>query len=208
MLTVLRLSRRCIKRVPQFGQKIPATGGDEGSAREPVRVGPFIATDAAGTQGKTITCEGHETDQYGRLIARCSTDGFPDTGARLVASGLAWAFVNYSTDYSALEEGPRAKRIGIWQSKTQPPWEYRARRCDTATKLASDGCPIKGNINDKGEKICKKVRYFLAQTAFSTKRVNHWGPRATVYDGISIPDQKLSVAVNTQYFGTTIVLIQ
>jgi hypothetical protein len=31
-------------------QKISAIGGDDGSAREPVRVGPFISTDAAGTR--------------------------------------------------------------------------------------------------------------------------------------------------------------
>ena len=75
----------------------------------------------------------------------------PDIGARLVASGLAWAFLKYSTDYQALE--PRTRHIGIWQSKTQPPWEYRARRWQTAQKLTPQGCPIKGNINAKGERI-------------------------------------------------------
>lgn len=105
------------------------------------------------TQGKTVHCVGNEIDPYGRLIARCSTDGFPDIGASLVSSGLAWAFIKYSTDYVALEKGPRSKQVGIWQSKTQPPWEYRARRWETATQLTPQGCAIKGNINDKGEKI-------------------------------------------------------
>jgi len=35
--------------------------------------------------GKTVTCASNEIDQYGRLIARCSTDEVPDIGARLVA---------------------------------------------------------------------------------------------------------------------------
>ncbi|MGE0237167.1 MAG: thermonuclease family protein [Parvibaculaceae bacterium] len=114
-----------------------------------------VAALQAVTHGKTVTCTGHEMDQYGRLIARCSTDGFPDIGASLVAAGYAWAFIKYSTDYVGLEKAPRAKRIGIWQSKTQPPWEYRARRWETASKLATttQGCPIKGNINAKGERI-------------------------------------------------------
>lgn len=50
------------------------------------------------TDGKTVTCQGSERDQYGRLIARCSTEDEPDIGAKLVASGLAWAFVKYSSD--------------------------------------------------------------------------------------------------------------
>ena len=67
---------------------------------------------------------------------------------------MAWAFVKYSRDYVGLEKEPRAKKIGIWQAKTQPPWEYRTRRWETAQKVSSsDGCPIKGNINAKGERI-------------------------------------------------------
>jgi len=74
-------------------------------------------------------------------------------GARLVATGLAWAFVKYSIDYSGLDIAPRARKVGIWQSKTQPPWEYRARRWETAAQIMPSGCPIKGNIKAKGEKI-------------------------------------------------------
>lgn len=110
---------------------------------------------AAITDGKTVTCQGSERDQYGRLIARCSTEVEPDIGAKLVASGLAWAFVKYSADYIDLEMRPRRQKVGIWQSKTQPPWEYRARRWETAQQVSSssEGCPIKGNISAKGEKI-------------------------------------------------------
>ena len=81
------------------------------------------------------------------------TDAEPDIGAKLVSSGLAWAFVKYSSDYIALEVQPRRQKVGIWQSKTQPPWEYRARRWETATQVSPEKCPIKGNISAKGEKI-------------------------------------------------------
>jgi endonuclease YncB( thermonuclease family) len=46
------------------------------------------------------------------------------------------AFVKYSTDYTQLEKGPRAQKLGIWQSQTQPPWEYRARRWETAQHVS------------------------------------------------------------------------
>jgi endonuclease YncB( thermonuclease family) len=108
---------------------------------------------ASMTQDKVVHCVGNEVDQYGRLIAKCSTDQVPDIGAKLVASGLAWAFTRYSTVYSELEKSPRAKRIGIWQSKTQPPWEYRARRWQAAIQVLPGHCLIKGNINAHGEKI-------------------------------------------------------
>lgn len=69
-------------------------------------------------EGNEVRCAGREFDQYGRLIARCATGEVPDIGAQFVVSGLAWAFVKYSTDHVGLEKAPRAKQIGIWQSKT------------------------------------------------------------------------------------------
>ncbi|QIG50569.1 thermonuclease family protein [Nordella sp. HKS 07] len=127
------------------------------------------------TDGKAVTCVGHKRDQNGRLIARCSTDEVPDVGARLVASGLAWAFVKYSPDYIALEMQPRRGKVGIWQSKTQPPWEYRARRWATTAQISSEGCPIKGNINDKGERIYHAPwSKSYAKTRIDTSKGERW----------------------------------
>lgn len=105
------------------------------------------------TAGETVHCEPRQRDDYGLLIARCFTKKEPDIGAKLVASGLAWAFVKYSADYIDLEMKPRREEIGIWQSKTQAPWEYRARRWETANQIAPEGCPIKGDIDAKGQRI-------------------------------------------------------
>jgi endonuclease YncB( thermonuclease family) len=133
---------------PETGQKCQLPKGTWNCSRTAIRALAAMA------EGKVVSCDPRGRDAYGRLIGVCSTKTEPDIGAKLVASGLAWAFVKYSTDYSQLEEAPRARKLGIWQSKTQPPWEYRARRWETAAQIApTKDCPIKGNISAKGEKI-------------------------------------------------------
>jgi len=99
------------------------------------------------TAGKSVHCEGHERDQYRRLIARCSTDEVPDIGAKLVASGLAWAFLKYSTDYTAV--GPQCRcqellrRFTKWASPSTPQEWMGCRACgeaarDTGSRAAPD----------------------------------------------------------------------
>ena len=57
-------------------------------------------------------------------------------------------------DYAETESGARAQGMGIWSSNFDMPWDYRARRWDEAGSQAPDPkCPIKGNINSKGERI-------------------------------------------------------
>lgn len=102
--------------------------------------------------GHTVTCEPLDSDAYGRIVARCIAGGV-DVGAQLVAEGLAWAFVRYSTDYAELETRARKIGAGIWQADTQPPWEYRENRWERAVAEAPGECPIKGNINRAGERI-------------------------------------------------------
>src|SRR5262245_58013934 len=48
------------------------------------------------------------------------------------------SFGGLGTDQKQL---PRAKKLGIWQSKTQTPWEYRARRWETTAQITSGGSP-------------------------------------------------------------------
>jgi endonuclease YncB( thermonuclease family) len=55
--------------------------------------GAVIAVLGSMVDGKTVQSAGNEVDQYGRLIAHCSTEEIPDIGARLVASGLTWVHV-------------------------------------------------------------------------------------------------------------------
>jgi len=42
----------------------------------------------------------------------------------------------------------------VWQAETETPWDFRAHKWDSAIQSVPDRrCPIKGNINDKGERI-------------------------------------------------------
>jgi len=101
------------------------------------------------TEGQSVTCQCHEMDKYGRLIATCRKDGV-DLNAVLVREGLAWAFTKYSTTYLAIEGEARWARAGVWQVDSDPPWVYREARWKAAETSAPEGCAIKGNVSDNG----------------------------------------------------------
>lgn len=100
-------------------------------------------------EGVEVRCDGSETDGYGRTIATCYI-GDLDLNREMVASGLAWAFVKYSTVYLDEEASAKSSRLGIWQAPSEPAWEYRAARWITDEHNTPDGCPIKGNISKNG----------------------------------------------------------
>ena len=102
--------------------------------------------------GKDVHCETNGKDDYGRWLATCETGGASINGA-MVREGLAWAFRKYSMTYVAIEDEARRARRGVWQAETETPWAYRERRWNSAKQITPNGCPIKGNINAKGERI-------------------------------------------------------
>lgn len=93
------------------------------------------------------TKEGH--DKYDRVLGICSANGL-ELNDMMVRSGLAWAFVKYSTAYAAVEAKAKAAGTGVWQGRADAPWDYRAGRWQTAEQTAPNGCAIKGNVTDKG----------------------------------------------------------
>jgi endonuclease YncB( thermonuclease family) len=95
---------------------------------------------AALVEGRTVECQPLDRDDYGRAIASCAADG-ADLAAALVDAGLAWAFVRYSTDYVEREAVARRRRVGVWQTAAQPPWEYREERWGRASSSAPGSCP-------------------------------------------------------------------
>ena len=111
-----------------------------------------------------VSCEALDRDAYGRIVARCIAGG-RDVAATLVAEGLAWAYVRYSSDYAALEAEARAARRGVWQGPSEAAWDWRRSEgfraasgviepaTPDADAVAPDGCAIKGNVNAKGERI-------------------------------------------------------
>lgn len=121
-------------------------------------------------QGKQITCTGHDTDRYGRLVAACRA-GQIDLAAVMVQSGLAVALPQYSDAYLEAEARAQDHRIGIWGAQFEMPSAYRAahprpnpgprqavgrpadRPASRGQSSASGNCVIKGNRNRKGEWI-------------------------------------------------------
>jgi nuclease-like protein len=96
-----------------------------------------------------VSCQPVTLDRY---VARCFI-GSNDIQAHMVRQGLAWAFVKYSSDYVTEEAEARAAHRNIWQADTQTAWDFRATRWAEYDKTAPEGCPIKGNINSRGERI-------------------------------------------------------
>ena len=99
--------------------------------------------------GHTVTCEDRGQDKYGRTLGVCYADG-RDINADMVRRGFAWAFVRYSSSYVAQEAAAKAEKAGIWAGQSQPAWDYRARRWQTAEPEAPSGCAIKGNVTTNG----------------------------------------------------------
>lgn len=103
-----------------------------------------------------ISCTGTALHDYGRLLAICTAFDGTAVNATLVAEGLAWAFVRYTTLFVEEEALARSLGAGVGQAPTIPPWEYRAQRAAAIIENQPgppDGCPIKGNINREGERI-------------------------------------------------------
>ena len=102
---------------------------------------------------RLVICEGRDRDDSGRLIAVCSVD-LVEINRWLVTEGLAVAFRKHSMSYVDAEAQARDHEAGIWSGKFEMPWDYRKRRWAEVGSLAPDpNCPIKGDINKKGERI-------------------------------------------------------
>ncbi len=101
----------------------------------------------------TTICTGEEFDRYRRLIAICFSGGV-EINAAMVRSGQALAFRQFSSQYVSAEFNAQNARVGMWAGTFENPWTFRASRWKSAaTETPKAGCPIKGNINNKGERI-------------------------------------------------------
>ncbi len=67
------------------------------------------AAEALMSRAEGMTCEGGETDRFGRTVGVCSSGGV-DLNAWLVANGWALAYRQYSDDYVNEEEQARSNR--------------------------------------------------------------------------------------------------
>ena len=88
-----------------------------------------------------------------------------DLGGRLVAEGLAWAYVRYSDAYVADEAGARARHAGLWHGPAEAPWDFRAAAASSpgpalaaaagtvGGRAAGRAACVKGNVAPAGARI-------------------------------------------------------
>ena len=79
--------------------------------------------------GQTARIVQHDQDRYGRTIGDIYHDGTL-INLSLVKAGLAWHYVKYAPDNTALHEAERQAREmnnGLWSSAhgAIPPWDWR-----------------------------------------------------------------------------------
>jgi len=103
--------------------------------------------------GAVVRCQKIDRDRYGRIVARCHSNGH-DIGHAMVASGMALAYRKYSSGYIDAEVAAKAKEVGIWKSKFIEPWLWRrGKRLFDRLSHNKKNCKIKGNISRSGTRI-------------------------------------------------------
>lgn len=148
-------------RVRLFG--IDAPEGDQtctDARGDELRCGSFVTTQVRDAyRGKQAVCKQVDKDRYGRSVARCVV-GNVDVGQSLVASGLAFAFAEYSRNYIAVEKAAIRAGRGIHAYTMVRPSAFRAQKrasqtaaVKTPAQAGQNGCTIKGNISAKGVRI-------------------------------------------------------
>ena len=125
------------------------------------------------TNNANVTCEELAVDPYNRIVARCFADE-RDVAREMVANGLAWAFLKFSDEYEMVQERAKAQQLGIWRGPSQPAWEYRAKRWNTASQTAPEGCPIKGNITANGRIYHAPWSPWYKRTRINTAQGERW----------------------------------
>lgn len=121
-----------------------------------------------------VVCRGDEYDGYNRLIAVCYKADGTDIDQIMVEEGYAWAFRKYSDSYAVVEDLAKSKKFGIWQAKTETPWDYRAAKWSAAQQQAPEGCPIKGNISSNGHIYHAPWSPWYAKTKIDASKGERW----------------------------------
>ena len=118
------------------GQRIRLFGVDAPESRQTCvdaagrdwRCGQRAAMELADMIGSsTVRCEQRDRDRNRRIVAVCHK-GSEDLGRWMVGQGWAVASRSYSTDYIRAEEAAHGASRGIWASRFEMPWDWRADR--------------------------------------------------------------------------------
>jgi endonuclease YncB( thermonuclease family) len=145
-----------------------------GEGRQILRPGDDAATRLASLATGHVTCSGTEYDDYGRLLAHCTTASGVSINEALVREGLAWAFLKYSDEYAKQEQAARKSKTGVWQLACEPPWTFREKRWKVAEQKSPNGCPIKGNISSNGRIYHTPWSRHYARTKVNVAKGERW----------------------------------
>lgn len=159
-------------RVRLFGIDAPEGRQDCRRNGQAWRCGDDAAAKLRGlVAGATLRCMPRDTDEYGRSVSVCK-NGNTDINAEMVRAGFALAYRRYSNDYVDEENEARNAKRGLWAGEFTAPWNYRRESREetprpqqqptpraapgggtTATQPPNSRCGIKGNINQRGDRI-------------------------------------------------------
>jgi len=141
--------------------------------------------------GKVVSVEQTDSDRYGRMVGRISSDG-RDVNRAMVEQGAAWAFRRYLKDHTLIEIEARARRerVGLWSmgdAQTIAPWDWRrgvredgdpASQSTQATRLAAVEVRSPSASNEQfscsGKRFCRQMRscaeahFYLRQCGVSS----------------------------------------
>jgi endonuclease YncB( thermonuclease family) len=113
------------QRIRFFGIDAPESHQTCEAAGQTYRCGQQAALALADRIGQqTVSCEKHDVDRYGRIVAVCRAGG-EDLNAWMVSQGWALAYRHYSTAYVGQEEAAHAAKLGIWRGPFTAPWDWR-----------------------------------------------------------------------------------
>jgi endonuclease YncB( thermonuclease family) len=112
------------------GQRVRLAGLDAPESAQPCRRadGAEWACGAVATKAlraligrSPLTCDYHRADRYGRPLVTCGLPDGRDTGAVLVADGMAVAYGAYGSE----EAEAKRRGLGIWQGRFERPEAWR-----------------------------------------------------------------------------------
>lgn len=107
--------------------------------------------------GRPVRCERRDVDRYGRIVAECFL-GEQSLNRWLVREGWAVAYRQYSRAYVPDEDRARMDGRNIWSGHFDMPAAHRrgarsAAGAPAGTIAPDPACPLKGNINRRGDRI-------------------------------------------------------
>ena len=164
-------------RVRLFGIDTPELGQPCSANGREWDCGAWVAeTVRRAFEGKRATCVQRDIDRYDRIVAQCEIDG-QDVGQLIVASGLAWAYRQYSDIYDLDEKAAAVQERGLWGVNIERPSDYRAaQRALTSTQDGAplQNCAIKGNISSGGRIYHVPGQDNYDRTRIDTSRGERW----------------------------------